>query len=96
MVIYSDGEVVFQTHQRSGAFMLGQEDMDRLRRLLRDAETAGLNGSYPAPAPGADYISYTLVFGNRTIMTETTGVPEALVPLLEFLDDTLSANRNTS
>lgn len=76
--------------------MLGQEDMDRLRRLLRDAETAGLNGSYPAPAPGADYISYTLVFGNRTIMTETTGVPEALVPLLEFLDDTLSANRNTS
>jgi len=93
LVIYSDGEAVYQTRQGSGAFKLGAEEMERLHGLLRDAEAAGLNGTYPAPSPGADYFSYMLVFGNQTITTETTGVPEDLVPLLTFLDETLAANR---
>jgi hypothetical protein len=95
LVIYSDGEAVYQTRQGSGAFKLGAEEMERLHGLLRDAEAAGLNGTYPAQSPGADYFSYLLVFGNQTIMTETTGVPEDLVPFLTFLDEILAANRDS-
>ncbi|HOS81908.1 MAG TPA: hypothetical protein PK445_04215 [Methanolinea sp.] len=95
MVIYSDGGVVYQTRQKSGAFTLDQENMERLKRLIRDVEASGLNGTYPAPSQGADYFSYALVFGNRTIKTETTGVPEALSPLISFLDEILAANRDT-
>jgi hypothetical protein len=95
LVIYSDGEAVYQTRQGSGAFKLDPDEMERLHRLLRDVEAAGLNGTYLAPSPGADYFSYTLVFGNQTIRTETTGVPEDLMPLLTFLDETLAANRGS-
>ena len=38
MVIYSDGGVVYQTRQKSGAFTLDQENMERLKRLIRDVE----------------------------------------------------------
>lgn len=94
MVIYSDGQAVFQTRQKSGNFVLDPEMMERLERLLRDVEAAGLNGTYPAPSPGADYFTYTLIIGNRTIVTETTGVPEALAPLIEFLEQVIAQNRN--
>ncbi|MDI9633762.1 MAG: hypothetical protein QXL43_00355 [Methanolinea sp.] len=94
MVIYSDGQAVYQTRQKSGSFVLDPDEMERLERLLRDVEAAGLNGTYPAPSPGADYFTYTLVIGNRTIVTETTGVPDALAPLLEFLEQVLGENRN--
>ncbi|MCQ8894375.1 MAG: hypothetical protein NQU46_07075 [Methanolinea sp.] len=93
VVIYSNGHVVYQTREGSGMFILDEVTLERLRSLIRDADVPNLNTSYPAPSPGADYFSYTLVFGNRTITTETTGVPPPLMPVIVTIDEILATHR---
>lgn len=90
IVIFSDGQVVYSTREGSGAYVLSQGDMDILSGLIRDADIPSLNSGYPAPVQGADYFTYTLVIGNRTITTETTGIPAPLLPLITAMDGLIS------
>jgi len=89
-VVVSDGQGVYSTRQGSGAYILSPGDLDILRGLIRDADIPSLKDEYPAPQPGADYFTYTLVVGNRTITTETTGIPEPLSPVIITLDGLIS------
>lgn len=87
-VVFSDGWVVYNsTHHGTGGFNLGAGDMELLRGLIRDADIPGLKDSYPAPVPGADYYAYRIIIGNRTISTETTGIPAPLVPVITTMDE---------
>jgi len=90
LVVFSDGQVVYSTREGSGAFILPPGDLDLLRGLIRDADIPGLKDEYPAPLPGADYFIYTIIIGNRTITTETTGIPAPLVPVITTLDGMIS------
>lgn len=97
MVVFSDGWVVYNsTHYGTGGFTLEGRDMEILRGLVRDADIPNLKDSYPAPVPGADYFAYTITVGNRTITTETTGIPAPLMPVITTLDEILSSHRATS
>ncbi|OPX68294.1 MAG: hypothetical protein A4E37_00972 [Methanoregulaceae archaeon PtaB.Bin056] len=90
-VVFSDGWVVYNSiHHGTGGFYLGARDMELLRGLIRDADIPGLLDSYPAPVPGADYYAYRIIVGNRTISTETTGIPAPLVPVITTMDELIS------
>lgn len=93
MVVFSDGWVVYNsTHHGTGGFSLENRDVDLLRGLIRDANIPSLKDEYPAPVQGADYITYVIVVGNRTITMETTGVPAQMVPVITTMDDLLSSH----
>ncbi|MCU0632243.1 MAG: hypothetical protein MUC66_04615 [Methanolinea sp.] len=96
LVVFSDGQVVYSTREGSGAFLLSPGDLDLLRGLIRDADIPNLKDEYPALVPGADYFTYILVIGNRTITTETTGVPASLTPVISTLDGMLSGRGASS
>ena len=90
-VVFSDGWVVYNsTYHGTGGFTLGAADMDLLRGLIRDADIPGLEDNYPAPVPGADYYAYRIIVGNRTISTETTGIPPPLVPVITTMDELIA------
>lgn len=94
MVVFSNGQTVFTTRQRTGEFALRPEDLSSVETLIRQADFPRLNASYPAPAQGADYFYYTLTVGEKTVHTETTGIPSNLAPLISRLEEILSANVN--
>lgn len=87
VVVFSDGQVVYSTRTSTGAYILSPGDVEILRGLIRDANFPALADNYPAPAPGADYFTYSIMVGNRVVTTETTGIPDELLPLITNLDE---------
>ncbi|MDD1716239.1 MAG: hypothetical protein LUQ01_04505 [Methanolinea sp.] len=94
MVVFSNGQTVFTTRQKTGEFTLPAEDLLSVENLIRQADFPHLNASYPAPSQGADYFYYTLTVGEKTVQTETTGIPANLAPLISRLEELLSSNVN--
>jgi hypothetical protein len=64
--------------------------MTTLDELLTGVGFDSLAGTYPAPVPGADYFSYEITYRQKTIRTETTGIPEALSEVIPVLDRLLT------
>jgi hypothetical protein len=86
LVIFTNGQAIYSRRVTSGIFNLSVEEMGELKGLLDAADFPGLAPDYPAPTPGADYFSYTLIYQEKTVMTETGGVPPALAPVIGQLD----------
>ena len=61
-----------------------------LQTLLMNADFPSLAPSYPAPSPGADYFHYTITYREKTVTTETGGVPDALLAVIGRLDALLA------
>lgn len=57
------------------------------------ADFPTLKEHYPAPTEGADYFTYTLTSGGRTVVTEDTGIPPLLVPIINTLNDIVASVR---
>jgi hypothetical protein len=94
MVVFSNGQTVFTTRQKSGEFTMSAEDRSWVEKLIRQADFPNLSSSYPAPSQGADYFYYTLTVGDKTVLTETTGIPASLAPLISRLEELLSVQVN--
>lgn len=90
LVIFDNGQAVYSRRNLTGEFLLPAGELGELRRLLDDAGFPSLESTYPAPSPGADYFSYTITYGNRTVCTETGGVPDVLVAVIGRLDAILA------
>ena len=91
LVVFENGQAIYTRREApgetpAGIFYLSDKDMAELRRLLEGADFPGLAPEYPAPAPGADYFTYTITYKGKTVTTETTGVPTALSPVIGQLD----------
>jgi hypothetical protein len=67
-------------------FTLNETAADGLNTLFAQARFLQLNHFYPAPSPGADYFTYTISYRGYEIQTEDTGIPPALVPLIDALN----------
>ncbi|MDI6718046.1 MAG: hypothetical protein QMD46_00325 [Methanomicrobiales archaeon] len=86
LVVHENGTAVLSRRTVEGAFFLDPTIMDVLRDDLEAADFPSLDERYPAPSPGADYITYRITYRNRTVTAETTAVPERLEPAIRTLD----------
>jgi len=90
LVIFDNGQAVYSRGNKSGEFTVPSDQLSELQTLLVNADFLSLAPSYPAPSPGADYFQYTITYREKTVSTETGGVPDALVAVIGRLDALLS------
>ncbi len=95
LVVFTNGEAIYSTRSGSGDFTLSPAELGSLQTLIDRADFLNLSAQYPAQHPGADYFSYTLTAGNRTVATETTGVPPSLSPVISWLEQALARAKQT-
>jgi hypothetical protein len=86
LVIFENGQGIYSTWNGSGEFELTPPQVDQLRDVFSISGFESLNGTYPAPTPGADYFTYRITYENQTVITQTTGVPDQLMPVIAYLD----------
>lgn len=90
LVIFDNGQAVYSRGNKTGEFTIQSDQMSELQRLLVNADFPSLAPSYPAPSPGADYFQYTITYREKTVSTETGGIPDALVGVIGCLDALLA------
>jgi hypothetical protein len=89
-VVYENGTAVVTRTSGQSSCTLDRDARGNLDAIFRQAGFTSLADTYPAPVPGADYFSYEISYRGKTIRTETTGVPDALSPVIVVLDDLVS------
>jgi hypothetical protein len=90
LVVYENGTAVVTRTSGQRTCTLDRDARGNLDAIFRQAGFTSLADTYPAPVPGADYFSYEISYRGKTIRTETTGVPDALSPVIVVLDDLVS------
>ena len=95
LVIFENGAAVYSGQHGRGTFIVNGNTLDNLRDSFYTIGFTRMNASYPAQSPGADYFTYTITYNNYTVMAEDTGVPLALQPAINNLNDIVSGKANT-
>ena len=90
LAIFENGAVVYSGKSGNGAYFINGSSLAGLKDLFRNTNFAGLNESYPAPSPGADYYHYTITYRNHTVRAEDTSVPPLLQPIIQRLHEIVS------
>ncbi|HVP94005.1 MAG TPA: hypothetical protein VMS89_02420 [Methanoregulaceae archaeon] len=90
LVIFENGAVVYSGQSGRGAYFINGSSLAGLKDLFRSTNFAGMNESYPAPTPGADYYHYAITYRNHTVQAEDTGVPPLLQPIIQRLNEIIS------
>ena len=96
LVIFENGAAVYSGQRGRGAFIVNQNTMDDIRNSFYSIGFPRMNASYPATSPGADYFTYTITYHNYTVKAEDTGVPLALQPVIDSLNEIISVKANSS
>jgi hypothetical protein len=86
LVVYENGTAIVTRSTGQGHCALDREAREALDGVFKQADFGSLADTYPAPVPGADYFFYEISYRGKTVRTETTGVPDALSPVIEALD----------
>jgi hypothetical protein len=92
VVIFENGQAVYSRNSKTGEFTVPADQLSELQKLLVNADFPSLAPSYPAPSPGADYFQYTITYGDKTVTTQTGGVPDSLLAIIGRLDALLAEN----
>lgn len=90
IVVFENGQVVYSRKDNGGTFTVPAETLHRIRALLENADFPALAPHYPAASPGADYFFYSLTYREKTVTTETGGIPPRLEPVIMQLDALLA------
>jgi heat shock protein HslJ len=95
LLLFANGSGTVTRRGISQSVKVPQPVMADLISHISAADFPSLNDQYPAPVEGADYFTYTLTSGGKKVVTEDTGVPPILVPLINTLNDIISSARMT-
>ena len=87
LAIFENGAVVYSGKSGRGAYFINGSSLAGLKDLFRSTDFAGMNESYPAASPGADYYQYAITYRNHTVRAEDTGVPPLLQPIIQRLNE---------
>jgi hypothetical protein len=90
LMVYENGTVLVTRNTGQNSCALDREARERLDVIFMETSFGSLAESYPAPVPGADYFSYEINYRGKVVRTETTGVPDALAPVIAALDELVS------
>jgi Heat shock protein len=92
IAVYPDGSAVVTRKETIARISLPDGTLQQLYTLFDDASFDELDDSYPAATPGNDYFSYTLVYNEKTVTTEDTGVPAVLEPIIRILGEIIGGS----
>jgi hypothetical protein len=92
LILYEDGSARVSRKEYTTLVEVPEETLDRLVLLLALVDGTDLQDEYRAPQEGADFYSYSLTYGGKTIRMEETAVPGVLVPVIDLLTDIIVAN----
>jgi hypothetical protein len=95
LLLFANGSGTVTRRGISQSVKVPQPVMADLISHITAADFPSLNDQYPAPVEGADYFTYTIISGGKKVVTEDTGVPPILVPLINTLNDIISSARMT-
>jgi hypothetical protein len=90
LVVYGNGTILVTRNTGQSTCTLDAEAREGLDAIFRQADYLTLADTYPARIPGADYFSYEISYHGKTVRTETTGIPDALYPVIAALDEQVS------
>jgi heat shock protein HslJ len=93
LVLFSNGSGTVTRRGMTRSVRVPQPLMEDLISHITAADFPSLNDRYPAPVEGADYFTYTLTSGGKKVVTEDTGIPPLLVPIINTLNDIVSSVR---
>ena len=86
IIVYQDGSAIMTRKETVASVTIPDETLRRLGFFLARAHFPLLRDQYPAPQVGADYFTYTITSAGKTIVTEDTGVPDVLAPIIDILN----------
>lgn len=91
LVISSDGTATVTRKDTTRQLQVPELTMRKLTTHISAADFRSLNDEYPAPQAGADYFTYTITYDGKTVVTEDTGVPQILVPIINVLNEIIDS-----
>ena len=90
LIIDDDGTAVLTRKRARSELTVDAAVMDQLRSLLDGMAFSKLRKQYLPSREGADLFDYVITYGDHTVQTKDTAIPEALQPLIELLDRIIS------
>ena len=91
LVLSADGSGTVVRKETTYAVQVPEPTMHDLITHLIAADFPSLDPWYPAPDEGADYFTYSLTYNGITVVTEDTGIPPVLMPIISMLNEILGS-----
>jgi len=95
LLLFDNGAGLVSTRSVTRDFQVNSSEMQRLNLIFREAGFASLKDTYTSPSGGADFMSYRITFGNKTVVTEDTVIPYTLQPVIRELNAIISSRSTT-
>ncbi len=92
LVVFSNGNASVTRNTGSVQFTMTPAEIRNLQALFEYSGFSSLNSTYPAPTEGADYFQYSITYHGKTVTTEDTGIPDALVPVINALNEIINTH----
>ena len=91
LVIFDNGVALVSSRTTSREIQLNKSDLEQISTVFTTARFTELEGNYTSPRGGADFMQYSIRYQGRTVNTEDTAIPPALVPVIEELNSIMNA-----
>jgi len=95
LLLFDNGAGLVSTRSVTREFQVNRSELERLDQIFRQAAFDSLQDTYTSPGGGADFMSYRITYGNKTIVTEDTVIPYTLQPVIRELNAIITS-RTTS
>jgi heat shock protein HslJ len=92
LVLSSDGSGTVTRKETVRSIQVPGPVMRKLTAHLIGADFVSLDDRYPATAGGADLFTYSLTYRGKTVVTEDTGTPAVLVPIIITLSEIIESS----
>ncbi|MCC6145086.1 MAG: hypothetical protein IT368_14870 [Candidatus Hydrogenedentes bacterium] len=93
LAIDATGKAAAIRNEQVESFQLGNEQLIELKSRLDALDFDALNRPPEGPQRGgADYLTYTVSYGEKTVQKTDLDMPEALRPVIDALNQILDAH----
>jgi heat shock protein HslJ len=92
LVLSSDGSGTVTRKETVRSIQVPEPVMRKLTAHLIGADFVSLDDRYPATREGADYFTYSLTYRGKTVVTEDSGTPAVLVPIIITLNEIIESS----
>jgi len=91
LILFNNGAGLISTRVITREFQMNSSEIDRLDRIFRQAEFDTLQGNYTSASGGADFMTYSIEYGNKSVIAEDTVIPFTLQPVIRELNSIISS-----
>jgi hypothetical protein len=92
LLLFDNGAGLISTRSITREFQVNSSELHRLDLIFRQGGFDSLQDTYTSSGGGADFMSYRITFGNKTIVTEDTVIPYTLQPVIRELNAIITSH----